>query len=328
MFFSHNKTRLAEWQPPTTGGGITIAEQNEPKKSISNFPESSQRADETHPLNSVTKFQSHAVPKRPVRLGRNFLRGTLLFDGQHDAVHRIFGLPTVSNRVWLPPKKNPSKIKRRFRGPITRKVRAPADNRQRRRNGHGRNAEELGRLDFSENRFAAITRGENRKRVKNLTVKKRKNAWHRTVYKAWDGTGKAGFDHYGHRKSKNWPCQGIDLSARNAQPKVAAWWRFDPQPPLLEAASRPGTGVQRPLHGRKHNTYSKWQQQADRPSSSADWPARATETSATHSATHLARRGSPLRAHTQASAVCLCVRAQEHAHAYAECMASRHSLVC
>ena len=29
----------------------------------------------------------------------------------------------------------------------------------------------------------------------------------------------------------------------------------------------------------------------------ADWPARATETSATHSATHLARRGSPLRAH-------------------------------
>ena len=66
---------------------------------------------------------------------------------------------------------------------------------------------------------------------------------------------------------------------------------------MLEAASRPGTGVQRPLHGRKHNTYSKWQQQADRPSSSADWPARATETSATHSATHLARRGSPLRAH-------------------------------
>ena len=62
---------------------------------------------------------------------------------------------------------------------------------------------------------------------------------------------------------------------------------------MLEAASRPGTGVQRPLH----NTYSKWQQQADRPSSSADWSARATETSATHSATHLARRGSPLRAH-------------------------------
>ena len=151
----------------------------------------------------------------------------------------------------------------------------------------------MGRLDFSENRFAAITRGENRKRVKNLTVKKSKNAWHRPVYKAWDGTGKAGFDHYGDRKSKNRRCQGIDLGARNAQPKVAAWWRFDPQPPLLEAASRPGTGVQRPLH----NTYSKWQQQANRPSSSADWPARATETSATHSATHLARRGSPLRAH-------------------------------
>ena len=102
--------------------------------------------------------------------------------------------------------------------------------------------------------------------------------------------GKAGFDHYGDRKSKNRPCQGIDFGARNAQPKVATWWRFDPQPPLLEAASRPGTGVQRPLHGRKHNTYSKWQQQADRPSSSADSP---TETLATH----LARRGSPLRAH-------------------------------
>ena len=66
---------------------------------------------------------------------------------------------------------------------------------------------------------------------------------------------------------------------------------------MLEAASRPGTGVQRPLHGRKHNTYSKWQQQADNQISSADWPARAAETSATPSATHLARRGSPLRAH-------------------------------
>ena len=32
--------------------------------------------------------------------------------------------------------------------------------------------------------------------------------------------------------------------------------------------------------------------------------------------------------YTQASAVCLCVRAQEHAHAYAEWLASRHSLVC
>ena len=113
-----------------------------------------------------------------------FFTGTLLFDGQHDAVDRIFGLPAVSNRVWLPPKKNPSKIKGRFRGPITRKVRAPAENQQRHRNGHGQNAEELGRLDFSENRFAAITSGENRKRVKNLTVKKRKNAWHRPVYKA------------------------------------------------------------------------------------------------------------------------------------------------
>ena len=69
-----------------------------------------------------------------------FLRGTLLFDGQHDAVDRIFGLPTVSNRVWPPPKKNPSKIKRRFRGPITEKLKGPGQNRQRRRNGHGRNA--------------------------------------------------------------------------------------------------------------------------------------------------------------------------------------------
>ena len=47
--------------------------------------------------------------------------------------------------------KNPSKIKGRFRGQITEKLKGSGQNRQRRRNGHGRNAEELGRLDFSEN---------------------------------------------------------------------------------------------------------------------------------------------------------------------------------
>ena len=56
---------------------------------------------------------------------------------------------------------------------------------------------------FAENCFAAKTIDQNRKYVKNFFEKKNLDEWHQLVCKACDGTGKAGFSHYGHRKSKN-----------------------------------------------------------------------------------------------------------------------------
>ena len=63
------------------------------------------------------RHQNFAASQRLSRrsdLNKIFLRGYLLFDGQHDAVYRVDVFQAVSNRVWLRRKKSCEKRKAVF----------------------------------------------------------------------------------------------------------------------------------------------------------------------------------------------------------------------
>ena len=74
-----------------------------------------ERLKDTH-SNGVTKLWSPTAPQGVVRFERNFLRGHLLFDGQHDVVDGIDRNATVWNRVWRRHEKNAQVTKVIFRG--------------------------------------------------------------------------------------------------------------------------------------------------------------------------------------------------------------------
>ena len=130
------------------------------------------RREKSH-TSASRKLCSLPAPKPSVRFERNFLRGYLLFDGQHDAVQRVDVFQAVSNRVWLPRKKILRKTKSRFPSPITQKLQITISRKQRQRNGRARYTRELGRLDFSENRNTSKKVGQNRKNVNILSRKSR-----------------------------------------------------------------------------------------------------------------------------------------------------------